>query len=229
MPALQPARGTQDLLPEMARRHRRVGDTARALAELYGFAEIATPVFEFTEVFARPIGEHTDIVAKEMYTFSHRPRRRGGDAPAGKYRRGRARGAVERADPKHAAQILLQRPDVPLRAAAEGSLPPVSPDRRRAVGGGAAAGRCRSHRARPADSWRARYRRQSRPRTQHARRSGEPGGIPRRARRLFLGAPLGIVRGQPPAARTQPAPHPRFKRSRRPAPRRRGGRISPRI
>jgi histidyl-tRNA synthetase len=72
MPALQPARGTQDLLPEMARRHRRVGDTARTLAELYGFAEIATPIFEFTEVFARPIGEHTDIVAKEMYTFTDR-------------------------------------------------------------------------------------------------------------------------------------------------------------
>jgi histidyl-tRNA synthetase len=72
MPALQPARGTQDLLPEMARRHRRVSDTARALAALYGFAEIATPIFEFTEVFARPIGEHTDIVAKEMYTFTDR-------------------------------------------------------------------------------------------------------------------------------------------------------------
>jgi histidyl-tRNA synthetase len=72
MPALQPARGTQDLLPEMARRHRRVADTARALTELYGFAEIATPIFEFTEVFARPIGEHTDIVAKEMYTFTDR-------------------------------------------------------------------------------------------------------------------------------------------------------------
>ena len=72
MPALQPARGTQDLLPETARRHRRVAETARGLAALYGFAEIATPVFEFTEVFARPIGEHTDIVAKEMYTFTDR-------------------------------------------------------------------------------------------------------------------------------------------------------------
>jgi histidyl-tRNA synthetase len=72
MPALQPARGTQDLLPEMARRHRRVSESARACAELYGFAEIATPIFEFTEVFARPIGEHTDIVAKEMYTFTDR-------------------------------------------------------------------------------------------------------------------------------------------------------------
>jgi histidyl-tRNA synthetase len=72
MPELQPARGTQDLLPEVARRHRRVSDTARELAALYGFAEIATPIFEFTEVFARPIGEHTDIVAKEMYTFTDR-------------------------------------------------------------------------------------------------------------------------------------------------------------
>lgn len=72
MPALQPARGTQDLLPEAARRHRRVEETARECAELYGFAEIATPIFEFTEVFARPIGEHTDIVAKEMYTFTDR-------------------------------------------------------------------------------------------------------------------------------------------------------------
>jgi len=72
MRALQPVRGTQDLLPVVARRHRRVAETARAAAELYGFAEMATPIFEFTEVFARPIGEHTDIVAKEMYTFSDR-------------------------------------------------------------------------------------------------------------------------------------------------------------
>jgi histidyl-tRNA synthetase len=72
MPALQPARGTQDLLPDVARRHRRVSETAREAAALYGFAEIATPIFEFTEVFARPIGEHTDIVAKEMYTFTDR-------------------------------------------------------------------------------------------------------------------------------------------------------------
>jgi histidyl-tRNA synthetase len=72
MPELQPVRGTQDLLPETMRRHRGVNDTAREQAALYGFAEIATPVFEFTEVFARPIGEHTDIVSKEMYTFEDR-------------------------------------------------------------------------------------------------------------------------------------------------------------
>jgi histidyl-tRNA synthetase len=72
MPSLQPVRGTQDLLPDVARRHRRVIETARASAELYGFAEMATPIFEFTDVFTRPIGEHTDIVAKEMYTFTDR-------------------------------------------------------------------------------------------------------------------------------------------------------------
>ena len=72
MRPMQPVRGTQDLLPEAARRHRQVSETARAAAGLYGFAEMATPVFEFTEVFARPIGEHTDIVAKEMYTFTDR-------------------------------------------------------------------------------------------------------------------------------------------------------------
>src|SRR5580658_9814864 len=72
MPGLQPVRGTQDLLPDAARRHRRVSETARAAAVLYGFDEIVTPIFEFTEVFARPIGEHTDIVAKEMYSLEDR-------------------------------------------------------------------------------------------------------------------------------------------------------------
>src|SRR6266404_5254838 len=72
MRPLQPVRGTQDLLPEVARRHRQVTETARAVAELYGFAEIATPIFEFTEVFSRPIGETSDIVSKEMYSFVDR-------------------------------------------------------------------------------------------------------------------------------------------------------------
>jgi len=66
MSSLQPVRGTQDLLPAQMRRHRAVVETARAIAARYGFEEMATPIFEFTEVFARPIGEATDIVAKEM-------------------------------------------------------------------------------------------------------------------------------------------------------------------
>ncbi|HYM03142.1 MAG TPA: histidine--tRNA ligase, partial [Stellaceae bacterium] len=72
MSSLQPVRGTQDLLPAEQRRHRLVVDTARTIAERYGYQEIATPIFEFTEVFSRPIGETTDIVTKEMYTFVDR-------------------------------------------------------------------------------------------------------------------------------------------------------------
>jgi histidyl-tRNA synthetase len=72
MAQLQAVRGTQDLLPAEARRHRTVIETARAVSERYGFGEIATPIFEFTEVFSRPIGETTDVVSKEMYTFQDR-------------------------------------------------------------------------------------------------------------------------------------------------------------
>jgi histidyl-tRNA synthetase len=69
---LQPVRGTHDLLPEDARRHRYVEQTAFDVAQLYGFGEIMTPVFEFTEVFARTLGETSDVVSKEMYTFTDR-------------------------------------------------------------------------------------------------------------------------------------------------------------
>src|SRR5919206_5291534 len=72
MASLQPARGTQDLLPAQMRRHRAVTEAAREVAACYGFEEMATPIFEFTEVFARPIGETSDIVSKEMYTFADR-------------------------------------------------------------------------------------------------------------------------------------------------------------
>jgi histidyl-tRNA synthetase len=72
MSSLQPVRGTQDLLPAQMRRHRAVSETARRVAERYGFEEMATPMFEFTEVFERPIGETTDIVSKEMYSFTDR-------------------------------------------------------------------------------------------------------------------------------------------------------------
>jgi histidyl-tRNA synthetase len=72
MSSLQPVRGTQDLLPAQMRRHRAVSETAQSVAERYGFEEMATPIFEFTEVFERPIGETTDIVSKEMYSFADR-------------------------------------------------------------------------------------------------------------------------------------------------------------
>ncbi len=69
---VQPVRGTHDILPEESRRHRHVVETAREQAERYGFGEIATPIFEFTEVFQRTMGDTSDVVTKEMYTFKDR-------------------------------------------------------------------------------------------------------------------------------------------------------------
>lgn len=70
MSSLQPVRGTHDLLPEEMRRHRAVIERARELAERYGYLEMATPIFEFTEVFKRTLGDTSDVVTKEMYTFA---------------------------------------------------------------------------------------------------------------------------------------------------------------
>ncbi|MEZ5830068.1 MAG: histidine--tRNA ligase [Dongiaceae bacterium] len=72
MSQLQPVRGTHDLLPDEMRRYRRVVDTARAAAECFGYLEVETPIFEFSEVFKRTLGDTSDIVTKEMYTFTDR-------------------------------------------------------------------------------------------------------------------------------------------------------------
>jgi histidyl-tRNA synthetase len=69
---LQPVRGTHDILPDEFPRFAHVVDTAREVARLYGYREMATPVFEFTELFARGIGETSDVVSKEMYSFTDR-------------------------------------------------------------------------------------------------------------------------------------------------------------
>lgn len=69
---IQPARGTRDIYGEELRAFSFVERTAKELAERYGYGEIRTPVFEFTEVFSRGIGEATDVVSKEMYTFTDR-------------------------------------------------------------------------------------------------------------------------------------------------------------
>jgi len=72
MSRLQPARGTSDLLPNDMARHRLVIEAARIAASRYGFQEMATPIFEFSEVFSRPLGESSDIVTKENYSFADR-------------------------------------------------------------------------------------------------------------------------------------------------------------
>ena len=75
MTELQHARGTHDLIGEDQRRHGHVANSARRVAALYGFDEWTTPVFEDTRVFSRTLGETSDVVMKEMYSFEDR----GGD------------------------------------------------------------------------------------------------------------------------------------------------------
>ncbi len=72
----QAIRGTQDMLGEDAERFQHVVDTFDRVRRLYGFGRIEVPVFESTAVFARSLGETTDVVSKEMYSFEDR----GGDS-----------------------------------------------------------------------------------------------------------------------------------------------------
>jgi histidyl-tRNA synthetase len=65
-------KGVKDILPPEMPRWRFIEETARRLAEVYGFSEIRVPIFEVTDLFARSIGASTDIVEKEMYTFPDR-------------------------------------------------------------------------------------------------------------------------------------------------------------
>jgi histidyl-tRNA synthetase len=74
MSTLKAPRGTRDLLPPETELWNRIEATARAVFSRYNFGEIRTPVFEDTQIFARGVGEETDIVSKEMYTWEDRAR-----------------------------------------------------------------------------------------------------------------------------------------------------------
>jgi len=72
----KPIRGTQDMLGEQVQRFTHVVETFERVRRLYGFQRVEVPVFEATAVFSRSLGETTDVVSKEMYTFEDR----GGDS-----------------------------------------------------------------------------------------------------------------------------------------------------
>jgi len=74
MAILKAVRGTRDLLPPETALWNRIETTARAVFARYNFGEIRTPIFEDTGLFARGVGEETDIVSKEMYTWEDRAR-----------------------------------------------------------------------------------------------------------------------------------------------------------
>jgi histidyl-tRNA synthetase len=74
MTTLKAVRGTRDLLPPETALWNRIEATARSVFARYNFGEIRTPLFEDTSLFARGVGEETDIVSKEMYTWEDRAR-----------------------------------------------------------------------------------------------------------------------------------------------------------
>jgi histidyl-tRNA synthetase len=73
MSILQAVRGTRDLLPPETELWNHIETTVRRTFERYSFGEIRTPIFEETQLFARGVGEETDMVSKEMYTFTPEP------------------------------------------------------------------------------------------------------------------------------------------------------------
>src|SRR5207302_9430802 len=73
-PTIKSPRGTRDLLPPETALWNFVEAAVRDVFRAYNFHEIRTPIFEDTQLFARGVGEETDIVAKEMYTWEDRGR-----------------------------------------------------------------------------------------------------------------------------------------------------------
>ena len=143
---IQAIRGMNDVLPDQAPLWEFFEDTVRDWLRAYGYRNIRMPVVERTELFVRSIGEVTDIVEKEMYTFV--------DQLNGESLTLRPEGTAScvRAAIEHnllyggPAAALLHRPDVSARAPAEGALPAVPPGRRRSPGLSGAGRRRRAYR-----------------------------------------------------------------------------------
>ena len=72
MSKFEAPRGTHDILPSEWPRWQLVTDTFEELCALYGYRRIQTPVFEDTDLFTRTSGHGSDVVSKEMYTFTDR-------------------------------------------------------------------------------------------------------------------------------------------------------------
>ncbi|MEG0839594.1 MAG: histidine--tRNA ligase [Hydrogenoanaerobacterium sp.] len=94
MPLLtQAPKGTQDILPQDSYKWQYVEELLMEISRLYGFAELRTPTFEHTELFSRSVGDTTDVVQKEMYTFNDKGNRSITLRPEGTA--GMARAAIE--------------------------------------------------------------------------------------------------------------------------------------
>ena len=157
----QPVRGTQSLLGEEADRFHEVVAAFDRVRRLYGFKRVEVPLIEPTAVFARTIGETTDVVSKEMYSFEDRS----GDSITlrPEFTAGICRAYLSEGWQQFAPlKVATHGAGLPLRAAAERALPPVPPARRRDHRRRRAAGGCRDPGLRRAAAGRARHRTASR-------------------------------------------------------------------
>ena len=66
---ITPIRGTHDLFGQQVLKYRAIQDMISHYSKIYNFKEIITPIFESTDLFKKPLGENSDVVLKEMYTF----------------------------------------------------------------------------------------------------------------------------------------------------------------
>ncbi len=127
--SLQAVRGMNDVLPDEAALWEFLEDTVRDVFRQYGYRNLRVPVVEPTPLFVRAIGEVTDVVEKEMYTFEDRLN---GESLT---LRPEATAGIVRAAIEHnltyerPQRVWMAGPDVPPRAAAEGALSPVPPIR----------------------------------------------------------------------------------------------------
>ena len=128
---IRAVKGTRDLLPPDTAVWNRVEAVAREVFRAYNYQEIRTPILEETQLFARGVGQDTDIVSKEMYTFEDR------DGSSLTLRPENTASVIRayiehRLDqrPPGVQETLLHRPDVPAGASAERPLSPVFSDRR---------------------------------------------------------------------------------------------------
>ena len=126
-------KGTKDVLPNQSYKWQYIEDAAREVARAFNLKEVRTPVFEHTELFQRGVGETTDVVNKEMYTFEDKGGRSITLKPEG-HRGGRENVYRKRACKlAYARQNLLYNPCFPLRKTAGGQTSRVSPVRHRSV------------------------------------------------------------------------------------------------
>ena len=111
---IQLVKGTKDIYGAEVKAWQEIEGKMRRICETFGIGEIRTPAFEFTELFARGVGETTDIVQKEMYTFTDDGDRSLDTSSGGNVRCSACIYRAWNAQPRTAHKAVLYFPDLPL-------------------------------------------------------------------------------------------------------------------